>query len=208
MAPGGQGGQILGGDAFGPPTIPVLKGHAEPRPQQKRIEELFAKLAVPDPVFVLAIAAKRKGIDEDGPRAEELDVVGRGIGQGDVVVQKRDLDVEMGKGRGLEGTERPFVRVGPKGNFRMFENDSASRRVFAQLGAVDLFTADHHAARDQRRQGVGIPYKNIIVECDGPYRAKNPAMVHIDLSGRVPKGCWVNRHRRVCVSTYRHCPRH
>ena len=59
----------------------------------------------------LAQALERADVDEHGPRALELHVVGTGVLQGQAVVKCCEHEIELQEGGVLEHRERPFVRV-------------------------------------------------------------------------------------------------
>ncbi len=77
-----EGGRQVEGDPvqvdpqqLGQPDVP--KAH-----QRERRQEMLAILTVGRPRFPFDGPAQGQGVDEDGPAAQELDVVGAGIDKG------------------------------------------------------------------------------------------------------------------------------
>ena len=89
---------------------------------------MLAELAVGGPVLAVSVAAERQGVDQQGPGALELDVVGGGVDEGNPLGKESSRDVEVGEGCGLQGRKRPFVGIRPEWQPGVFENDAGLRR--------------------------------------------------------------------------------
>ena len=88
-----------------------MEGHVLHGLQQQRVEVEHAELAVADPRLALADALERPHVDEHRPRPLELHVVGRGVLQHEVVLERREQQVELDQRRVLQHREGPLVRV-------------------------------------------------------------------------------------------------
>ena len=91
-------------------------------------------------------------VDEHRPGADELDVVGAGVGEGEARLQRFEMDVEMVERGLLVQREAPFIGIGDERDARMLEQIRGRRRVLRERGRIDLLGADHQAAADQPRQ--------------------------------------------------------
>ena len=87
------------------------KGTPFSRLEQQRIEVEHAELAVADPRLALAQPLERADVDEHRPRALELHVVGRGVLEDQVVLERRQQQVELQQRGVPQHRERPLVRV-------------------------------------------------------------------------------------------------
>ena len=90
---------------------PGVERHVLHRLEQQRIQVEHAELAVADPRLALAQALERADVHEHRARAAELDVVGRGVLQDHVALERREQQVELHERGVLQHRERPLVRV-------------------------------------------------------------------------------------------------
>ena len=92
-----------------------------PGPQEKRVQELHAELALPDPALALAVWHDRQMIDEDRPGAPELDVIGGGVGQSEAVGEQLGVEIEVQQRGRLQGRKGPFIGIGNEVEPRVLE---------------------------------------------------------------------------------------
>ena len=81
------------------------------RHERERGEEVLAELAIGDPGRPLVGPLEREGVDEDGPAAPELDVVGGRVAEREALLERERLGVEGQEGGIPEHAERPLVRI-------------------------------------------------------------------------------------------------
>jgi hypothetical protein len=125
-------------DAFESTPEPGIVRDAEKRAEQKRVEKLFAKLAVSGPHFAVPVPPERKNVDKYRLRAMELDVIGARIRQADAASQRFDLDIEMQQRRRLDQREGPFLRIGDERNAPVPQHHLGLDSRFRQDLAIDF----------------------------------------------------------------------
>src|SRR5947207_1838698 len=108
--------------------------------EQDRPHELLDELSLSRPIFAGPQRPERQHVDEDRPRTDELDVVGRRVRQAHAVVQRENLDVEMIESRGLELRETPFVGIAYEGDARMVNDGEIRLALFGDLFVADIET--------------------------------------------------------------------
>src|ERR1700722_20343325 len=84
--------------------------------QRQWRQEMLAKLPIRRPRRAFAIEFKRKGVDQNGTQAHELDVEAAAILQGHPARKSPALNIQGSQCRRLELTEAPFIGIGDKLN--------------------------------------------------------------------------------------------
>ena len=112
VAPRQKSGELPDWDAFHRSAIPPVEGNAAPRRQQQRVEKLLAKLPMASPRLAVAITPQRGDVDEDGPHPGlELHVVSGRVRERRVLIQQRQVQIQMEERCGLERRKWPLIRI-------------------------------------------------------------------------------------------------
>ena len=87
--------ELQRGNALRAAAQPCVVRYPQFGTQQQRVQILFAKLPMAHPVFTLVVAAEGQVIDKYRLRAVELYVIRGGIRQGDVMIQRFKINIEL-----------------------------------------------------------------------------------------------------------------
>jgi hypothetical protein len=160
VAEGQQGAHLRGRDAVDRPAQPGVERHALHRLQQQRIQVEHAELAVADPGLALAVALERADVDEHRPRALELHVVGRGVLEHEVVLERGEQQVELDQRGVFQHRECPLVGIRDERDAlvaqqpgRLVDEQSLAGGAAACGGLLDQLGADDALVVEQAGGG-------------------------------------------------------
>ncbi len=88
---------------------------------------MVAELPVRGPDLAVLVRAERQRIDEHGLCAEELDVEGGGVREGDAALEALQVHVEVQERCVLQRMEAPFVGIRDEGQLRMLDDVRGAR---------------------------------------------------------------------------------
>ena len=143
-----------------------------------------------DPVLALAIAAQGQDVDEERARSPELDIVGGGIGQGDVALQQIEMQVEVQEGRRLQYGKRPFVGERNIRQAGVLQHVAGVLSGGADQPDLDLPALDEPSGRRELLQDAAVADELVVRDRTVRNRTKHAIVMEKDVAGRVPKGTW------------------
>ncbi len=126
-------------------------------------------------------------IDEHGPIAQKLDIIGRGVRQGEAAFQRLQLNIQMMERRLLVQRKAPFIRVGDERNARVLQHITRFAQVAAQRRGITFFPPDEHVLVHQLLQQTGIARRFIGGCCRWHDRAENAIVLSENASARIAK---------------------
>ena len=179
-----QGRDRLARDALRRAAVEGLNRGSGQGFEEKRVQELFLKLPGSHPVLVLPVPSERERVDEDRSGAQELDVVCRGVREGDPMGEKPELNVEVRDRGRLQQPERPLIRIRPERNLRMLQNHGIFRPVHAVVG---LDRTDDEAFVDEAPIRRRASDESIFLDHRIGEHAKDPIRGDVDRPGRIPE---------------------
>ena len=166
--------QCVGGDC-GWDTVDAapqhrLEGDVAQCLEEQWVEEQLAELAIAGPRLASTQPLEGADVDEDRARADELDVVRRGVLGDEFVGQRLTGEPELQSGGVAEHLERPFVWIGEHVDAIVAENGGPVAGEVGD-GRVDPFGADDVASLE------GSPVEGRRGECleIGECRLRQPS---------------------------------
>src|SRR5256885_17236765 len=100
-------------------------------------------------------------IDEHWAAADELNVVSGGVRQGEALIQRFELQVEVKQGRLLVERKAPLVGIGYERDSGVLQHMACAGRSAAQHACLDLARTKQHVLGAQPVEETRVPDRPI-----------------------------------------------